>query len=542
MFVSPSGADAGPGTEAAPYRTLAAAVAAAPNGGTVVLRQGSYNENVTIPRHKRLTVQSAPNEVVWLDGSREVSGWSPDGDDWRLSGWTAQFDHSPTYTPGAPDGRSPGWGFVDAAYPMAAHPDMVFVDGTPLRQVGSRAAVVPGTFYVDDPGDRLYLGTDPAGRAVRASTQTVGLTIRGAGSVIRGIGIQRYATPVPDKGALRSLAPDVTIENVVVRDNATQGMYVGGQNLGERNTLRNVTAERNGMLGIESSFSDGLVVAGVRAVGNNTERFNQAPVSGGMKICSARDLTVTDSVFADNLGTGLWFDESVHGVTVARNDILRNSGHGISYEISAQALIADNLVVGNGASGMKINNASRIDIWNNTVLDNGGRALWVAQDSRVASNRSTPGYDPRRPNPDPTVTWLLGPVTIANNVVGGRTSANCLLCAQDTSLRRTPAQIGLTVNGNVWTRPSASAPTWLATWPAGSSSSRTFTTLAALTAATGQEANGAEFTATPAVDAAYRLTGDATSAIGSVARPLPAVVAAVIQPPGAGPTLGVRFG
>jgi hypothetical protein len=542
VFVSPSGSDAGPGTEAAPWRTIAQAVAAAPNGGTVVIREGSYTENVTVPREKRLTLQAAPREAVWLDGSRVTSGWVPDGDDWRLNGWTAQFDHSPTYTPGAPDGRSPGWGFVNSAYPMAAYPDMVFVDGEPLRQVGSRAAVVPGTFYVDDRGDRLYLGTDPTGRTVRASTLAVGLTIRGAGSVVRGIGIQRYATPVPEKGALRSLAADVTIENVVIRDNATQGMYVGGQGLGVRNTIRNVTAERNGMLGIESSFSDGLVVHRVRATGNNTERFNQAPVSGGMKICSARDLTVTDSVFADNLGTGLWFDESVHGTTIARNDILRNTGHGLSYEISAQALIADNLVVGNGDSGMKINNASRMEIWNNTVLDNGGRQLWVVQDSRVASNRSTPGHDPRRPNPDPTVTWLLGPVTIANNVIGGRTSAGCLLCAQDTSLRRTPAQIGLTVDGNVYTRPSATSPGWIATWPAGSSSSRTFATLAALTAATGQEVNGAEYTGTPAVDAAYRLTTDVAAGVPSIVRPLPSTVADLIQPTGAEPTLGVRFG
>jgi parallel beta-helix repeat protein len=251
-----------------------------------------------------------------------------------------------------------------------------------------------------------------------------------------------------------------------------------------RRRARHVTAQGNGLLGIESSFSDGLVVDAVRVTGNNTERFNQAPVSDGMKICSARDLSVTDSVFADNLGTGLWFDESVHGVTVARNDILRNTGHGISYEISSQAVIADNLVAGNGDSGMKINNASRIEIWNNTVVDNGGRAIWVVQDSRVASNRNTAGHDPRRPSPDPTVTWLLGPVTLGNNVVGSRTTAECVLCAQDTSLRRTPEQIGLTADGNVWARPGATTPTALATWPTGSSSTRMYATLAALTAGT----------------------------------------------------------
>jgi hypothetical protein len=376
---------------------------------------------------------------------------------------------------------------------------------------------------------------------VRASTLSIGLTVYGAGSVVRGIGIQRYATPVPDKGALRSLAPDVTLENVVVRDNATQGIYVGGINLGVRNTLRNVTAQGNGLLGIESSYSDGLVVDASRVIGNNTEHFNQAPVSGGLKICSARDLSVTGSVFADNLGPGLWFDESVHGATVARNDMLRNTGHGMSYEISSQALIVDNLVAGNGGVGLKINNASRIDIWNNTVVDNADRPIWVVQDSRVASNRNTAGHDPRQPFPDPTVTWLLGPVTIGNNVIGGRTTANCVLCAQDTALRRTPAQIGITLDGNIWARPAANTPTALATWPAGSSSSRTFATVAALTAGTGQEVHGAELTGPAAVDAAFRPTAEA-AASGAVPQQLPGWIAALAGASGLDPWLGARFG
>jgi len=535
------GDDAADGSLATPWRTLATAVATAPSGSTVVLRAGTYVESVLIPTGRRLTVQAYPGEEVWLDGSRLLTDWIPDGTAWRVDGWTPNFDHSPTYTPGAPDGTSSGWRFVDPAYPLAAWPEMVFVDGTALRQVSSRSAVTEGTFYVDSAGDRLYVGSDPTGHEVRATALRTGLTIRGAGSVVRGIGVRRYGTPVPEKGALLSYAADVTIENVVVSDNATQGMYVGGIGLGVRNTLSHVTSERNGMLGIESSYSDGLVLDAVRVVGNNTERFNQAPVSGGVKICSARTLTVTNSVFAANLGTGLWFDESVHGATVVGNDVLQNTGNGISYEISAQAVFADNLIAANRGTGLKINNASRIDVWNNTIVDNVGRPMWVVQDSRVASNTSLPGHDPRQPLPDPTVTWLLGPVTIGNNIVGGATTANCVLCGQDTALRRTPAQIGLTVNGNVWFRPSASAPTLLVTWPAGSTSTRTFTTLALFTAGTGQEVNGLEVTGSVVVDAAYRLTPEATTATAAVPLPLPDWLATLLSSAEVAPWLGARL-
>ena len=54
---------------------------------------------------------------------------------WRADGWTAQFDHSPTYTKGAPDNTAANWSFVNASYPMAAYPDQLWIDGVaqPMR-------------------------------------------------------------------------------------------------------------------------------------------------------------------------------------------------------------------------------------------------------------------------------------------------------------------------------------------------------------------------------------------------------------------------
>lgn len=49
LFVAPDGSDRGPGTERHPLRTVTAAVKAARDGQTVVLRAGSYHESVTIP-------------------------------------------------------------------------------------------------------------------------------------------------------------------------------------------------------------------------------------------------------------------------------------------------------------------------------------------------------------------------------------------------------------------------------------------------------------------------------------------------------------
>ncbi|MGY1773479.1 right-handed parallel beta-helix repeat-containing protein [Blastococcus sp. SYSU D00813] len=493
LHVAPTGDDAAAGTAAAPLRTVARALETAPDGATVVLAAGTYHERVTLPEGRALTLQAAPGAEVWFDGTREVTGWVADGPVWRLEGWTAEFDSSPTYTEGAPDGTEEGFTFVDPAHPLAAHPDMLFVDGVAQRQVAGRAEVVPGTFAVDEARDRLWLGTDPTGRAVRASDLDVALTVLGAGSTVRGLGFRGYATSVPQKGTVRVTARGVTVEDVVVSDNATQGLFVGGRGQGEDVVVRDVTVERNGLIGLESSYADGLLVDGLRAVGNNTERFNAAPVSGGAKLGRARGLTVRDSVFADNLGTGLWFDESVFDATVTGNDVLRNTANGLAFEISSRAVLADNLVVGNGRTGIKVNNAAGVEVWGNTVAGNGERPLWVVQDERLASDLDVPGHDPRQELPDPTVTWVLGQVTVGGNVVGGAQGSGCLVCVEDRGLLRTAGEIGLTLTGNAYLVAGPGDPAAVVTWPEGAAAPVPYPTVAAFRAATGQEAGGAEF-------------------------------------------------
>ncbi len=81
---------------------------------------------------------------------------------------------------------------------MAAHPDQVFINGSPVAQVATRAEVGPGEFYVDYAWDQLILGSDPTGKQVRASDLGgAALTVTAPGSVIRGIGVKRFATSVP---------------------------------------------------------------------------------------------------------------------------------------------------------------------------------------------------------------------------------------------------------------------------------------------------------------------------------------------------------
>jgi trimeric autotransporter adhesin len=518
-------------------RTIANAVRASSPGGTIVLREGAYHETVAIPDGKPLTVQSYPGEEVWLDGSTAVTGWRSQGQVWVKDGWTAQFDRSPTYTWGAADYAEANWTFINPAYPTAAWPDQVWINGEPLYQVSTIGEVRAGTFAVDYANNRLYVGSNPTGATVRASDLAQAITVRSAGSVLRGFGIRNFAPSVPHMAGVTLERPGIVAENLIISDFATTGLSAIAGNI----TVRNVTIQRSGMLGMHASTADNLLLDAVRVVGNNTEHFNQAPVAGGFKTAKSRHLIIRDSYFADNLAAGIWLDQSIYDSVLVSNDVVGNDWHGMFIEISAKTVVADNLIVDNGGDGIMVNNTSDAVVWNNTLVSN-GRHVDLVQDSRRASDLSIPGHDPRQPMPDPTMTWLLGPASVGNNVMSGiQSGAVCLLCVEDYSHERSAAQMGVTADGNVYNRLAGGQPPWMVVWSRGAGDPAVYTTVSAFTAATGQEAHGLAVEGTPVANSDGVLTPALVAAESSVARPVPAVVAEAVNRPAGASHLGAWF-
>lgn len=520
VVVAPNGSDSASGTASAPFKTVQKAVNAAPSGATIVLRAGTYHESVTVPGGKKLTIQNYPKEAAYLDGSSAVGGWTQSGSTWVASGWNHVFDSSPTFDRGAPDGTSAGWQWLNSAYPMAAHPDQLWVGSAAQQQVASRSQVKPGTFFYDTGAKQLVLGTNPAGQQVRASDLQKAITVQAAGFTLKGIGVRRYAPSVPDMGAVTSYQGGATFENVSFTDNATSGVSIAGAN----NTLKNVTLARNGLLGAQVNASDNLTLDGVLAADNNAEHFNTSPVAAGVKITRSRGVVVKNSAFLHNQSHGLWLDESVYGMTVTHNDTIGNVGNGIVFEISSTATVVDNLVSRNGKSGIKINDISNVQVWNNTISDN-VRNLDITQDARRGANKSDAGHDPRQPFPDPTMTWINGPMTIRNNVISGGTG-NCLLCVEDYSHQFSAEKMGISSDYNVYRRSSASSPTWAVIWSRGAGDPAVYTTFSAFTAATGQEAHSTITENAPSLAPAQLL-----SSVTGAATALPSNIASLIGKP-----------
>ena len=515
LYVSPSGNDQAQGTKAQPLLTVQQAITLAHAGQTIVLRGGTYNQRVTVLPGKPVTIEPYPHEAVWFDGSTIVSNWQQDGSAWVSNGWTAQFDNSPSYTQGAAPSTNPKFDFVGPQNPLAADPDQVWIDGNALRQVATPQEVSVGTFAVDYGTHQLFVGSNPSGNVVRASNKSKAFSLQASGTVLRGIGVERYATSLPQFGAITVEAAHVTIEDLTVEDNATTGIFVAAAHC----IVRDTTLDDNGMIGLSANYANGLTVSRVIADGNNVQTFNQAPVAGGFKITGSRGIVVRNSQFDDNLGTGLWFDESDYDATVTSDSMSDNSSYGLTMEISAKFIVANDVILNNRGNGINVNDTDDAQIWHNTIANN-SVDIRVVQDSRRATDASIPGHNPHRPANDPTMPWVVSKVTVSDNVLSGSTG-NAVVSVADLSSQYTAAQLGVALNGNAYQRANAATPQALIAWGENGGSTASFPTMKSFVKATGEEKLGVELPHSPAANRDWLDSAQTGAAAAAGKPPLP---------------------
>lgn len=520
LYVAPSGTDSAAGTKAAPLRTVSAAVSRASAGQTIVLRGGTYHESLQIPSTKSgVVIESAPYESVWFDGSSVVEGWTPQGANWVRSGWTTEFDHSASFTSGRDDGMA------GSQNPMAAWPDGVWVDGTELRQVGAESAVGPGTFYVDYAGDRLVVGTDPVGHQVRASDLAQAIKISASGVTLRGFGVRRYATPLPLIGTVRVDGTRNVLRDLVVTDNATQGVSFRQSG----NLVDHLTVTYNGMTGIHANVADALTIRNSVIDGNNAEHFNPAPSAGGAKITRSRHLTVLNNSFDDNGAPGLWFDQCDVYFTVAGNSF-QGDYIGAQLELADTGVVANNTFRG-GKYGLYVFDTGNVRVYNNSFANHPVGAVLMSQDQRRQADPTAyrRDGDSRYPMGDSTNPWLLRNVVVANNLFpSDGTSGMFQVYALDKRTNVPADDMNLTITGNYFRHRDTSAQPTMVGW--GGSDNVTvirYETPDKLSAeknpswSNGQAAAGVLRPSTAQVD-------------DSIAAPLPADIASVVgQPAGA---------
>jgi poly(beta-D-mannuronate) C5 epimerase len=472
LFVSLSGSDSNPGTQAAPFATVSKALTIAPNGATIVLRGGTYRESLMMK--KSVTLQAYPHEQPWVVGSDPVTGFAPSGSAWARS-WTSSLCHSCYSTQ-----------VIDPAYPAAGLPDQVFFDGTPLAQVPARSALGRGKFYYDGSQHLLYLGSDPTGHAVEVTARATVLLITSAatGAAVKGIGFAHAgATYDSSAGAMvQNSAPNARFDRDTFAWSASRGLNVYAANTVVTNSLMLYS----GSNGFHAHLANGLVFQNNRVAYSNAEHFSITPSpyasEGGAKITHSWNTVFTGNVFDGNGANGLWFDVACTNTVIANNSIVRSAGHGLAYEVSGNATIAGNLIADNAREGMKISGVSHAEIWNNTVVGNGWSQLAVYEDPRHDNNPVDNAAG---------ITFDTANVHVGNNAfVADSGATRAVFESFDISSPKhlTTGQMMPADHHNVWSRQTAITPSVLLNWSSTLTSMSRFSTLATAQSGTGREA------------------------------------------------------
>jgi hypothetical protein len=408
FYVAPWGSDDASGSSDQPLHSLRHAVWRAQSGDAIVLRGGTYRENVQI-FGKAIALSSAPGERAVFDGAVELTGWQRSDEDWFVDGWTRQFPQDKTAV-------------VAAENAIAGYPDQVFFNGRPLGQVLTRNGVEPGTFFHDTARDRIYIGDDPAGNRVEASAMDWALYFNDAdGSSLTNVTIRRFATPSRQVAALRVHSDRMVISGVTSELNSAAGVSVIGSNV----VIRNSRFTDNGHLGVHVHDSDTVVIQNSAIIGNNKSGFDARHSAGGVKITRSTGVTVRHNDVSRNGGPGIWTDLDAQWITVSFNRVETNGRSGIEIELSQNVNVVSNLVDGNGEAG----------IW---VLE--------SQDVQVAHNASYRNTH--------EISVLEGPrrkisnVSVINNIVGAGFAGRALVDVEDWTRTRTSAEIGVRLENN----------------------------------------------------------------------------------------------
>jgi len=391
--------DENPGSEGAPWKTIARAAAAEElkPGDTVLIRSGTYREHVEIKvsgeEGKPITFAAAPGARVVIKGSESVKGrWTKVSDDPKAKEpypnaftgvWKIQLGEE-FFT----DPRFQGC-YNDTARRWVSQ---VFVCERPLQRIGpdpiykndeylklatvgrGLADIVQDSFYFDPADQTLYMkiGGEPGWFSIEVGVRGFTLTASKVHDVVlRGLELRHNRQP----GGQWSMVSIGECERLVIEDCRIYQSDFCGLGVGRCRgcIVRRCDLSWNGNTGLGMGECEDCVIEDCTLLFNNTRRFHPGWHCGGMKcIPRNRRCTVQRCEAAYNINSdGIWFDAENAEIRILGNVSHHNDGCGIFFEINkGGGLIADNLVYANRGRGIYISGSQKTWIVHNTVAAN----------------------------------------------------------------------------------------------------------------------------------------------------------------------------
>lgn len=405
VYLATNGNDGNNGlTVGAPKATLQSAIAAVPAGGTIVIRGGEYRQTVTGDVTKQMTIQNYPGEAVWFDGSTQIptQNWTANGNGTWSADLLAQFPH-----PG--DAAR----FTNSESPMGLWPDGVWVDGKRYFHRPNTETPSAEEFTVDYGANTVTIGTNPAGKEVRATARERWMVVK-AKMTIRGFGIRRYADHNNTYGMVTTVQASggTLMENMHLVDAAMNATGVNGTG---GSTMRYCTVVRAGYQGIGSNEVWDSVIENCLVLDANWKKMNVAPAAGSIKLCRSTNGIVRNCIMDGAIG--VWYDVSCYDNWCYNN--VSSGVMGFFYEISRRAVFFSNRTPSlNPGKPLEICNSSEVRAWNNDFTRGTAYDIWIHTDDRK-------GVVSSGENPDGVQNWhCVSPdgagSEVVNNVLANR--------------------------------------------------------------------------------------------------------------------------
>ena len=254
--------------------------------------------------------------------------------------------------------------------------EAMFVGQVPYHVVDSAAALVPGTFLVDEGANTITARPRPGDAPLVSAEVTVRmktLQVDGRNNVtVRNLTLERGAGAVQENMAGSWNSSSLTVENVTARQAAGGGFSIG---TGRAATLRNVRFLDNGINGYGSHKQAGILIENAELARNNW-RGAQVGFTGwstSVKFGMTSNVTIKGWYAHHNYGHGLWFDFDNENISVYGLVSAGNLGRGLYLEKNPGPITIDNAkICNNGISGISYARTDRATVRNSQVFNNAG--------------------------------------------------------------------------------------------------------------------------------------------------------------------------
>lgn len=383
----PQASDSNPGSVDRPYETISAALAdnALLPGDRILVAGGIYREKLNPKvggrdRNARLTIEARNGEEVVISGADPI---------------------------GAPDFLSGTTWVVNNYFPLDFYGDdyvyqreLVIADGQALKPVFDRSNLVPGTFFVDRftrSSGRILIDT--------GSTQAPELEIARRGALFfpgnpyancgdpeqptafRLVGLTfRHAANAAQYGAVCVGGMDTLLEDVTVEWSVGTGIQV----IGTGHRLINVRSNHHGQTGINGSCV-GCSLVDTHTSYNNFVGHDVFWEAGGGKWSHSSDVQFLRHTAVGNDGPGLWLDGDNSDITVSYSLFDNNLAAGVFIELDSWGVVVERVTIsstrrhGWTGAGILLQSTGGASLRDNHLIANDGAGIWARRDDRAES-------------------------------------------------------------------------------------------------------------------------------------------------------------